>query len=176
MQQAFQGRYKNEESAYQAYNQTVTGRRTGRRLGEIADEAQPRVQSEKLREQFRTGQKKRRPRPSGLIKYSPDERSSLGGLWKVNVTFTFVDEDGKEYEETRTFIAESSQYTSLLDIPYIEQIVLASVDEHIDYWTENDSLGGNYTNKQVEVVPIYRSDVNPERRIDLDEIDELVIE
>src|SRR6266576_1357755 len=32
MMEAFPGRYKNEASAYQAYNQTVKGRRPGKRL------------------------------------------------------------------------------------------------------------------------------------------------
>ena len=158
MQQAFQGRYKNEDSAYQAYNQTVKGRRTGGRIGKLSEEAQP-----PLREGV-VLKGKRRPRPSGTRE----------GLWKINVTFTYIDEDGKEYEETRSFIAESSQYVSLLDIPYIEQIILASVDDYIVYWMENDSLRGNYTNKQVEVVPIYRYDSS--HVIDLDEIDELIIE
>lgn len=142
MQRVFGGRYKNEQSAYQAYNQTTKGRRSGKKLGQLAKEAQPPVQHpERIKG-------KRRPRPSG----------TRHGLWKINVTFTYVGDDGKEYEETRSFIAESSQYTSLMDIPYIEEIVAGSVDEYIENWIEGDSLKGNYTNTQIEVVPIYRYD------------------
>jgi hypothetical protein len=166
MQEAYQGRYKNEASAYQAYNQTVKEKphRTGKKLAKLSYDAQPEVRSPKIREQIRTGQIKRRPRPGGHMR----------GLWKINVTFTYVDQDGSESEETRSFIGKSMQYRTLLDIPYIEDIILASVDENIQYWMENDSLQGNYTNKQVEVVPIYRYD--SDNVIDIDEIDGLVVE
>ncbi len=160
MQRVFPERYKNEASAYQAYNQTSKNKphRTGKRLSELSYRAQPPIRNKQL-----VLKGKRRPRPAGPRR----------GIWKINVMFTYVDERGEEYQETRTFIATSSRYTTLLDTPYIEEIILASVDDYIDYWLENDSLGGNYTSKQVEVVPIYRFD--SDNVVDLDVIDQLVI-
>jgi hypothetical protein len=159
MQRVFPERYKNEDSAYQAYNQTTKGKRTGKKLAALSTEAQPPIRNKQL-----VLKGKRRPRPAGHRR----------GLWKINVKFTYIDGDGEEYQETRSFVGISQQYTTLLDVPYIEEIILGSVDEYIDYWIENDSLRGNYTNKEVEVVPIYRYDTDA--HIDLDQIDQLVIE
>lgn len=158
MQKVFQGRYKNEESAYQAYNQTVKGKRSGKRLSKLAYDAQPPVRNPEIREKIRTGQIKRRPRPSMTRK----------GLWKVNIYFTYIDQDGQEREEVRSFIAESAEYTSLMDIPYIEEIVAASAEEYVELWVEGDSLNGNYIDKRIEVVPIYRSDTDTPERMQLD--------
>lgn len=157
MQKVFEGRYKNEQSAYQAYNQTVKERRTGKKLGKLAEEAQPPIQHpERIKG-------KRRPRPGGT-RY---------GLWKVNVKFTYVGDDGKEYQETRSFVAESAEYTSLMDIPYIEEIIQESVDEYIESWLEGDSMRGNYTDVEIEVVPIYRFDTK--NVVDLDEGSDVII-
>lgn len=181
MMRAFPGRYKNRDSAYQAYNKTVKGERPGKKLEYYNREAQPPVRGgQKFKDVGRRPRKKpgynrepgvREPRPGGQ---SP-------GLWKINVTFTFItgyDDDGNAIteDETRSFIAYSEQYQSLIDIPYIEEIIIASVDEYIVYWIENDSLTSNYINKQVEVVPIYRTDVHGENIVNIDTIEELSIE
>lgn len=157
MQRVFGGRYKNEESAYQAYNQTVKGRRSGKRLNELNIRAQPPVQNPELREKFRKGELKRRPAPGGR----------QPGLWKINITFKYLDENGKEVQdpETRSFVAESDIYTSLFDIPYIQEIIAASVDEYIDKWNTEYDLG-NYTETEIEVVPIYRYDTYNVVKID----------
>lgn len=151
MQRVFGGRYKNEQSAYQAYNQTVKGRRSGKRLEELNIKAQPPVQHpERIKG-------KRRPPPGGR----------LVGLWKVNITFKYLDENGKEVQdpEIRSFIAQSDMYTTLFDIPYIQEVIAASVDEYIDKWNTEYDLG-NYTDVSVEVVPIYRHDSDNVVQID----------
>lgn len=165
MQKVFQGRYKNEQSAYQAYNQTTrsSNPRSGKRLGELAYKAQPPIRNPEIAEKVRTGQIKRRPRPS------------LGrrGLWKVNIYLTYIDSDGEEQEETRSFIAESAEYTSLMDIPYIEEVIAASAEEYVEVWaTEYER---EYTSSRIEVVPIYRSDTDTPQRVQLDKPAGLII-
>lgn len=149
MQKVFGGRYKNEQSAYQAYNQTVKGRRSGEKLGKLSHAAQPPIQNPEIREQVRTGQIKRRPRPG----------MSQRGLWKINVIFHYEDDKGNPVQdpESRSFIATSIDYTELFDIPYIEETIAASVDEYVDKWDMEYSLG-NYTRTTIEVIPIYRHD------------------
>jgi hypothetical protein len=175
MQRVFPERYKNEASAYQAYNQTVKGKRPGGRLEYLSEQAQPPVQSEKLKQKFKSGELKRRPRPSG----------TQHGIWKVNVGFAYpasTDEKGNQtYDmEYRSFVAISDRYTKLTDQPYVEEIIKASVDEYISYWLEtaekegSDPIDTNYAFTTIEVVPIYRYD--SEHTVEIDEIEDLTIE
>lgn len=159
MQRVFQGRYKNEASAYQAYNQTVKERRSGARLGKLSTEAQPPLREGTV---LKKNKGKRFPKP----------QQAEAGLWKINVTFVYINQDGKTYEDTRSFVARSDQYQTLMDIPYIEEIILASVDNYIAAWIENNSMQGNYIDKSIEVIPIYNTNLPSEQVLEIDEIEE----
>src|SRR6266568_1499710 len=72
MQETFPGRYKNEQSAYQAYNQTVRERRTGKRLLPLIE-----------------------PKRTVLLRGKEVPRGAYEtGLWKVIVHFNATDRDG----------------------------------------------------------------------------------
>lgn len=77
MMEAFPGRFKNEASAYQAYNQTVKGRRPGKRL-------LPKIIPD------RTVLLRGKRVPRGATEE---------GLWKVIIHFNYIDSDGNMVED-----------------------------------------------------------------------------
>lgn len=153
MREAYPDKYKDDNSARRAFNK-IAGRETsGRRL---EYEANPEIhraevygKTHKRREGFVAGGRR--------------------GLWKVNVKFTYLDQDGNPYSEERSFIMDSSEYDSMLDVPYLEEIIPDIVDQHIEYWRENDSMDGNYISIETEIIPIRRFDTR--HVVDLDELE-----
>lgn len=117
----------------------------------------------------------------GLVGQRVRPSKRLMGLWKVNVAFQSYDEQGEPVIEIRSFIAQSDMYTSVLDVPLLEQILQAEVAEHTDQWIgEYDEVNGEpvdyYTDKHgnthagVEVFPINQSQLHSEERVDIDSI------
>ena len=170
MMRTFPHRYRSRDAAYQAYNKTTKGQRSGAALDKVAIEAQPPVRNEKLREQFRSGEKRRFRRPGG----------SQGGLWKVNIIYTVLNEDGEEQILVRSFIAESpsGHYSSLYDVKYLEVLLKDAADGYEARWLdmyEDDEvkLISNYIGREIEVVPIYKTQIQPEDRLDIDELTQI---
>lgn len=135
MQEAFPGRYKNEQSAYQTYNQTVKGRRPGKRI-------------EPLIEPDRTILLRGKRVPRGATEE---------GLWKVIVHFNYVDQDGNVVEDAEiSFNTFSSEHTTLLAVPYLEDAILPTAEERLDHYLEIGSPPGvtSKTITYIEVIPI----------------------
>lgn len=111
MQQAYPKRYKNEASAYQAYNQTIKKRRPGTRLAAAAE-----------------------PPRFAIIR---DKRAPLGGyrkgLWNVAVHFDLYDDDGNLTAENQlvSFNVQSSEHTTFLAIPYLQEALLPVAEDYL---------------------------------------------
>lgn len=131
MQQAFPNRYKNEDSAYQAYNQTLKGRRPGRRLVPLTQPDRTKVVRGK--------------------------RVTIGsareGLWKVIVHFNYVDQDGNLVEDQEiSFNMQSSEHTDLLAVPYLESAMVPIAEEKLVEYTQQSF--GNAQLTYIEIIPI----------------------
>jgi hypothetical protein len=144
MMQAFPGRYKNEASAYQAYNQTVKGRRSGVRIRKhIFPDRTSILRGKRV--------------PIGMTQE---------GLWKVIVHFNYIDQDGNVVEDQEiSFNAESSEHTTLLAVPYLEEAMLPTAEEKLEEAARQSFDDAQIT--YIEVIPI---NTYQKQAVDLDEL------
>lgn len=143
MQRVFPGRYKNEDSAYQAFNQTLKGRRPGRRLPV-------------------------EPRRTFKLRGKQVPQSYEEGLWKVVIHFNYVDRDGNLHEDEEiSFNMRSSEHTNLLAIPYLQDAMLPTAEQVL---ADTNTTGDSWSNAQIvylEIIPINNVRVQP---VDIDEL------
>ena len=137
------GRYKNEDSARRAFDK-LTSERKGKGL--------------------ETSGKKYQHIGSAFygMKHTEGPRGGKQGLWRVDISYTFVNEEGKDEVASRSFIMESSEYTHLEDLPYLYAIVPELVEQHMEYWQSTGSVWEDYSITEVEITPIRRSSLTPE--------------
>jgi len=95
----------------------------------------------------------------------------LEGLWKVNVHYDYRDEHGVEQETARSFICQSSVYTTMEDIPYLYAIMPEIVEQFSRRWQDSGSEPIGIYEIKTEILPIRRSEVPAENRIDLDTLE-----
>lgn len=131
MQEAFPGRYKNEQSGYQAFNQTVNNRRPGKRLAaKIVPDRTMLLRGKRV--------------PRGATEE---------GLWKVIVHFNYIDRDGNLVEDQEiSFNASSSEHTTLLAVPYLEDAILPTAEERLAEVARQSFDDAQIT--YIEVIPI----------------------
>jgi hypothetical protein len=137
------GKYSNEDSARRAYDK-LTSQRKGKG--------------------YETSGKRYQQRASAFYGMAHKEgpRGGLQGLWRVDITYTFTNEEGKDEVASRSFIMESREYTNIEDLPYLYAIVPELVDEHMEYWQETGSVWEDYEVTEVEITPIRHSTIHKE--------------
>lgn len=139
--------YANEASARRQFNKVVSGQTTGKRIEKRG--GTPYVVSHHI-----YGKKAGQTVGGGRI-----------GLWKVNVTGNTVQGGGPETVTTKSFIVQSSEYTTMEDVPYLNLIMPAIVEE----WLA--ALDYPLYDTSIEILPIRRSEVPEERRYELDTLE-----
>jgi hypothetical protein len=159
-------RWSNDKSATRAFNKISSG-----------ENENP---ESFIEEEEKVGMAGQRVRPS----------KRLIGLWKINVAFQDLDQNGEPVIQIRSFIAESQMYQSVLDIPFLEVMLAEEIKAHSEEWRvpghrvtgngEYDEVHGDpvdyYKDKHgnihagVEVFPINQSQVSSERRVDIDSL------
>lgn len=151
MQELFDDKYKNEASARRGFNKVTQRETTGVRLEREVE------------------QRNRLVGPTGMQR----KRRGLGelGLWKINVTFHYIDNEGNDTTQQKSFVADSGEYTSVLDMPYVKAILEETSEEKISEWLEQYPAIGNWTSYEIEVFAIDRSDLPTERIIHLDDLE-----
>lgn len=144
MQRAFPGRYKNEQSAYQAYNKTVSGKRSGGRLAKA---------SEPDRTMVLRGKKV----PRGAYEE---------GLWKVVIHYSYIDENGDTISgQEASFNARSMEHTNLLATPYLQDAIVPTAEQYL-----MERTGKRYEGAEIEYIEILPINTYQVAAYDLDEI------
>ena len=130
MQRVFPGRYKNDASAYAAYQRVASGQRKG---GELVPLIEPR----------RTFTLRGEQRP----------RQYMVGMWKTIIHFNYIDSDGNLIEDQEiSFNMESSEHVNLLAVPFLEEAVLPIAEQYLIDKTEQSFESAQLT--YIEVIPI----------------------
>jgi hypothetical protein len=155
MQQAFpkydekgrpQDRYANSSSARRAYNKIVRGETSAKRFEKRG--GLPRAVN------YITKGKLAGTRVGG----------GMAGIWRVDYTYDYVDPNtGEEKSDARSFIARSTTYTSMEDIPYLKAVLYETVTEHAAYWREVGSTPVEVYNVEIDVVPVRKYTVSKEQ-------------
>lgn len=143
MMEAFPGRFDNEQSAYQAFNQTTKGKRGGERLYKLAN-------------------------PPRTIKIRGERRptSYQAGLWKAIIHFNYIDQDGNLVEDQEiSFNMQSSEHDDLLAVPYLRRVMLPIAEEYLAEKTRQSFNDAQIT--YLEIIPINTYHTTA---IDLDEL------
>jgi hypothetical protein len=139
-----QYKYKNKDSARRAYDKVTKGQTSGRNLSQAG--GKPRVVDTILR---------------GKLKGTHLGGGRLG-LWKVNVQYAYAGDEGEEVYEYRSFMLESSQYTSMLDVPYLEAIAYNIIMKHSQYWNDHGSVPQDFSDMVITIQPIRASHITKE--------------
>lgn len=160
------GVYKNEASASRAYRKF----RSGESSGAVAYKQSfyvkhyPKLKYLGSRYYQRDGQ-------GNIIRgevLEPRRGGFEHGLFKANITFKAIDEDGSERILERSFTIESYEYDSSFDIPIVYDLAQDAVQEHVDEWASSDRY--DFTNVEiisVEILKIERSMLKRSQRVEI---------
>lgn len=143
MRRVFPGRYKNDASAYAAYQRIQSGQRQGGELVPLIE-----------------------PERRALHRGERVPRMYQAGQWKTIIHFNFIDSDGNLVEDQEiSFNMESAQHFNLLAVPYLEEAILPIAEEYLREKAEQSFESAQLT--YIEVIPI---NVSRAPAVDLDRL------